>query len=182
MTFKVSTDVKVYSKQEGTYQCVGGAQGSRFRVASQEADLSIAKLDDFTGTLKDDLIEVYEGNDIVVPCQVPKSVPPAFVQFVRNGEVLVDGNGNGNLINGDTLLLTNVTTDLSGNYSCEVTNHITNQRKSAPNKIVLTIKPATKNEKSRLIHRPQGILFKCNWAKLFNLTLIFLTAGHRNWF
>ena len=156
LTFKVSTDVKVYSKQEGTYQCVGGAQGSRFRVASQEADLSIAKLEDFTGTLKDDLIEVYEGNDIVVPCQVPKSVPPAFVQFVRNGEVLVDGNGNGNLINGDTLLLTNVTTDLSGNYSCEVTNHITNQRKSAPNKIVLTIKPATKNEKSRLIHRPQG--------------------------
>ena len=49
MTFKVSTDVKVYSKQEGTYQCVGGAQGSRFRVASQEADLSIAKLEDFTG-------------------------------------------------------------------------------------------------------------------------------------
>jgi len=155
LTFKVSTDVKVYSKQEGTYQCVGGAQGSRFRVASQEADLSIAKLEDFTGTLKDDLIEVYEGNDIVVPCQVPKSVPPAFVQFVRNGELLVDSNGNVNLINGDTLLLTNVTTDLSGNYSCEVTNHITNQRKSAPNKIILTIKPATKNEKSRLIHRPQ---------------------------
>ena len=39
LTFKVSTDVKVFSKQEGTYQCVGGAQGSRFRVASQEADL-----------------------------------------------------------------------------------------------------------------------------------------------
>jgi hypothetical protein len=58
LTFKVSTDVKVYSKQEGTYQCVGGAQGSRFRVASQEADLSIAKLEDFSGTLKDDLIEV----------------------------------------------------------------------------------------------------------------------------
>ena len=39
LTFKVSTDVKVFSKQEGTYQCIGGAQGSRFRVASQEADL-----------------------------------------------------------------------------------------------------------------------------------------------
>ena len=44
---------------------MGGAQGSRFRVASEEADLSIAKLEDFTGgPFKNDLIEVYEGNDI----------------------------------------------------------------------------------------------------------------------
>ena len=65
ITFKVSTDAEVYTKQEGTYQCVGGAQGSRFRVASEEADLSIAKLEDFTGgPFKNDLIEVYEGNDI----------------------------------------------------------------------------------------------------------------------
>ena len=62
----------------------------------------------------------------------------------------------GTLINGDTLLLRNVTTDMSGNYSCEVSNHITNQRKSSPNKIVLRVQPATKNEKSRLIHRPLG--------------------------
>ena len=73
------------------------------------------------------LYQVYEGNDIVVPCQVPKSVPPAFVQFVRNGEVLTDEvNGNVNLINGDTLLLTNVTTDLSGNYRCGSSDTFTN--------------------------------------------------------
>ena len=69
------------------------------------------------------LYQVYEGNDIVIPCQVPKSVPPAFVQFVRNGEV----NGfPGYLINGDTLLLTNVTTNLSGNYRFGSSDTFTN--------------------------------------------------------
>ena len=163
LTFKVSTDVEVFSKQEGSYQCIGGAQGSRFRVASQEAELSIAKLDDFASTLKDDLIEVYEGNDIIVPCHVPKSVPPAFVQFSRNGELLLADHGEEatgtTLLNGDTLLLTNVTTDMSGNYSCVVSNHITNQRKSSPNKMVLRVRAAIKNEKSRLIHRPRGRYF-----------------------
>ena len=158
LTFKVSTDIKVYSKQEGAYQCVGGAQGSRFQIASQEANLSIAKLEDFPATLKDDLIEVYEGNDIVVPCQVPNSVPPPFVQFLQNGNPILDNN-EATLINGDTLLLTNVTMELSGNYTCEVSNHITNQRRSSPNKIILRVKPALRNEKSRLIHRPLGNFF-----------------------
>lgn len=153
LTFKVSTDPQVFSQQEGTYQCVGGAQGSQFQLASPEARLSIAKLDNFRYQ-KDELIEVFEGNDIIIPCDVPKSIPPAFVQFAKNGQLLTDDNAN--ILNGDTLVLRNVSTESSGgNYTCIASNHITSERKTSPNTIVLSVLPVTKNEKSRLIHRPR---------------------------
>ena len=59
LTFKVSTDPEVYKKQEGTYQCIGGAQGSQFRIASLQADLNIATLGEFR-SIKDETIEVFE--------------------------------------------------------------------------------------------------------------------------
>ena len=152
LTFKVSTDSEVFKNQEGTYQCVGGAQGSQFQVASLEAELSIAKLEDFR-KIKNDIIEVFEGNDIVVPCEVPKSVPPAFVQFAKNDELLPDDDID--VLNGNTLLLKNVTLNSSGNYSCIASNHITDERQISPNSIILRVHPVTKNEKSRLIYSPR---------------------------
>ena len=50
----------------------------------------------------------------------------------------------------------NATKDDTGNYSCIATNHITNERKEAPNIIRLLVHEKTlRNEKSRLIHRPK---------------------------
>ena len=151
LTFKVSTDPVVYKQQEGTYRCVGGAQGSQFQIASLEAQLNIAKLEDFAKE-KDDSIEVFEGNDIIIPCGVPQSIPPAFVQFAKNSKLLQD---NADILNGDTLLLKNVTQSFSGNYTCIASNHITNDRKTSPNIINLSVLPVARNEKSRLIHRPR---------------------------
>ena len=34
LTFKISTDPLVYKSQEGSYQCIGGASGSKFKIAS----------------------------------------------------------------------------------------------------------------------------------------------------
>ncbi len=153
LTFKVSTDPQVFRQQEGTYQCVGGAQGSQFQIASLEAKLSIAQLEDFVKVNKIEQIEVYEGNDIIIPCHVPKSVPPAFVQFSHNDAILSEKNLT--IFNGDTLFLQNVTRSMSGNYSCIASNHITSERKHSPNLIHLSVDEVTKNEKSRLIHRPR---------------------------
>ena len=59
LTFKISTDPQIYSQQEGTYQCIGGASGSKFRIASSEAELTIARLGDFSPD-KPNTIEMFE--------------------------------------------------------------------------------------------------------------------------
>ena len=89
LTFKVSTNPEIFSKQIGTYQCIAGPVGSSYRVASEEADLNIAYLNDFPPA-KDEILEIFEGNDIVIPCQTPESIPPPFIQFEKNGQIIVD--------------------------------------------------------------------------------------------
>ena len=83
LTFQISNDPQVYKNQEGSYQCVGGASGSRYKIASIEAELDIAHLGDFEDLNKNP-IEIFEGNDAVISCKVPESIPPAFVHFLKN--------------------------------------------------------------------------------------------------
>ena len=59
LTFKISTDPSFYTQQEGTYQCIGGASGSKFRIASSEAELSIARLGEFAPD-RPNTIEMFE--------------------------------------------------------------------------------------------------------------------------
>lgn len=96
----------------------------------------------------------------MIPCQVPDSIPPAFVQFLKDGDpVRVSDSGTdtgSRILNGDTLLLTNVSAiHSSGNYSCIASNHITDERRIAPNVATLIITDKSRNEKSRLIHQPK---------------------------
>lgn len=92
-------------------------------------------MEDFQGQEEAEVIEIFEGNDAVIPCQVPESVPPAFVHFLRN-----DQENNeivGKILNGDTLLLQNTSLSMNGNYTCVASNHITNQRKKSRSVISL---------------------------------------------
>ena len=62
-----------------------------FDFSITEAELNIAHLEDFDDDNDDDKeIEIYEGNDAVIPCQVPESIPPAFVHFLYNEETDLD--------------------------------------------------------------------------------------------
>jgi hypothetical protein len=61
LTFKVSQNPDIYEKQVGKYQCIGSAIGSLFRLASEEAELSIAQIGEFK-VEKDVTIEVFEVN------------------------------------------------------------------------------------------------------------------------
>ena len=149
LTFQISNDPQVYKNQEGSYQCIGGASGSRYKIASIEAELDIAHLGDFEDLNKNP-IEIFEGNDAVISCKVPESIPPAFVHFLKNDQDLDAAK----VLNGDTLLLRNATLSMSGNYSCVVSNHITNQRKRS-HPVILDVLASTKNEKSRMTYSPQ---------------------------
>ena len=59
LTFRVSKKSDEYRDQVGTYQCIGGAQGSPYKIASLKAELSIAFLGEFAPA-KPKSIEAFE--------------------------------------------------------------------------------------------------------------------------
>jgi hypothetical protein len=77
----VDTDPANYLRQTGDYRCIAGSR-NRY-IASLPAKLRIAHLSDFAGTgEKPEVIEVYVGNDVIIGCKVPDSIPPPFVQVI----------------------------------------------------------------------------------------------------
>ena len=150
LIFNISQNPAVFAEQTGSYRCIAGPKGSPFKIASREAELNIAHLDDFQDA-KDEIIEIYVSNDVLIPCQVPNSVPPPFIQFEKDGRLLEEYE----IINGDSLLVTNATESDSGNYTCVATNHITDERKKAAHVITLLVHNVTKNDNSRIIHQPK---------------------------
>ena len=82
LSFRVSRD------KAGDYQCVsttGGsspAQRRRRTFASLPAALAIAQIGNFIPE-RDETVEAFVGNDVVIDCNVPDSNPPAFVQFYK---------------------------------------------------------------------------------------------------
>ena len=79
LSFRVSRD------KAGDYQCVSSVSRRR-AFASLPASLAIAQLGDFAPE-RDDSIEAFVGNDVVIDCRVPESNPPAFVQFYKAREI-----------------------------------------------------------------------------------------------
>jgi len=81
LSFRVDTDPANYLRQTGDYRCIAGSR-NRY-IASLPAKLRIAHLSDFAGTgEKPEVIEVYVGNDVIIGCKVPDSIPPPFVQVI----------------------------------------------------------------------------------------------------
>ena len=151
------------SQEVGQYQCVTEQRSSEdvtnnphshYFVASISGHLSLAYLKDFSNR-RGNIIEAYEGNEVVIGCDVPKSNPPAFVQYYKNG-LIVKSEDDVTIINENAIFISNASAERdSGNYSCEVSNHMTGERKKSPVPIQLVIKAYAKlgNVKSQLIYR-----------------------------
>jgi hypothetical protein len=82
LSFRVDTDPANYLRQTGDYRCIAGSR-NRF-IASLPAKLRIAHLDDFQPLDKPEVIEAFVGNDVVIGCKVPDSIPPPFVQVLQD--------------------------------------------------------------------------------------------------
>ena len=78
LSFRVDTDPINYLRQTGDYRCIAGSR-NRF-IASLPAKLRIAHLSDFTVIERPEVVEAYVGNDVIIGCKVPESIPPPFVQ------------------------------------------------------------------------------------------------------
>ena len=86
-------------------------------------------------------VEAFVGNDVAIDCKVPKSQPPALLQFYKDDKLVSDLSlANVTVLNhGETLLLTGVSPDHAGRYTCGATNHITSQSRMAPGKRIVTV-------------------------------------------
>ena len=60
----------------------------------------------------------YSCNILLLFFQLPSSTPPAFVEFYKDGTALAveDSDGNMEVINGETLLIYNITNENEGEY------------------------------------------------------------------
>ena len=156
LSIKVSRERERYEEQLGDYQCITADVGTDSYFSSMPAKLDIAKVASFVPE-RNKSVEAFVSNDVAIDCNVPESNPPAFVQFYKDG-VRVDtsgDDGNARLLNGDTLLLSDVSQENAGRYTCSAYNHITNQRRMSLSHTTLRVKQSTKNEKSRPTYRPK---------------------------
>ena len=161
LSFRLGQHASEWTQQVGEYQCVteqtpeDEATRNRYFVLSRPANLSVAHLLDFK-VERNKTIETFEGNDVVIPCRLPWSLPPAFVQFFHDN--LPINASNAQIINGDMLLIANVDADANaGVYTCSATNHITNQVKTSYQSYLLHVSslPTSATAKPKLIHRPE---------------------------
>ena len=74
----MDTDPSNYLRQTGDYRCIAGSR-NRY-IASLPAKLRIAHLSDFADDVKPEVVEAFVGNDVIIGCKVPDSIPPPFVQ------------------------------------------------------------------------------------------------------
>lgn len=155
----------------GDYRCV--SEVSQMFQVSKSARVSLAFMDDFLPD-KPETLDIFEGNDVIIDCQVPKSNPPAFVQFYKMDQVVKEDVSH-QLLNGEVLLIANASQANSGRYTCSASNHITNEKKMSPNHIQLNVQPTDQLEKSRLTFRPEE---KYEVLQGENLTIPCVASGN----
>ncbi|XP_046382906.1 interference hedgehog-like isoform X2 [Ischnura elegans] len=118
---QVSRDPKIYMEQAGDYQCI--ASFGALRLASNPAQLTIIEIKEFDEK-EDENYTVTVGNTVALQCDPPYSMPPAIVEFYHNRThskvskqiVLAPGESS--------LVLSQVTEQDSGVYSCKATNFV----------------------------------------------------------
>lgn len=137
-------------------QCV--AEFGAEALTSLPAQLTIASLSQFGGSLQNRSLEVVEGNGVAISCDPPYSNPPPVIQFWKDGRPLTlpesdssyslpgtGGSGSYSLSDSGVLHIFNVSAASdSGVYWCIVSNHITTETAVAPFFTRLTITPRSK--------------------------------------
>ncbi|XP_071441355.1 interference hedgehog-like isoform X2 [Hetaerina americana] len=119
---QVSRDPKQYAEQAGDYQCI--ASFGALRLASKPAQLTITEIQQFEDK-DDENYTVTVGNTVALQCDPPYSNPPAIIEFYHNRthskvfrEIALSPGES-------SLVLSQVTEQDSGAYSCKASNFVT---------------------------------------------------------
>lgn len=100
---------------------------------------------------------VTTGNMVSIFCPPPVSNPAALIQYYHDDRKLSTPNVR-ILPTSNSLLLTHVTTQDSGVYTCSATNYITGQTMHSPFRVNLTVVPnhSTMPQAPKFLSQPQS--------------------------
>ncbi|UXI19913.1 hypothetical protein NH340_JMT05856 [Sarcoptes scabiei] len=102
------------------FQCVAELDG--LVIVSQPAKLIIAKLDSFDSNQEDQDIVAIAGNNVMIPCDLPHSIPLAVAEFEFNNKTIINNNNNPQghyrILPSGHLLIVNAKPSDSGSYRC----------------------------------------------------------------
>ena len=123
-------------------------------LMSLPAELSIAHLDKFPEPDTPSTVEANVGNNVILPCDPPKSDPPAIIQWFKDGS-LMNMTESHSLVNLKHLLIDNIASNFSGIYTCQASNHLTREHVLSEHPLNLTVLPEEELHKPRLLFEPE---------------------------
>jgi len=152
LSIKVRNKRRLQDRQKGRYECVAGMD--HMYLMSLPAQLNIAHIDKFPAADTDHTIIGNVANNVILPCTPPNSVPPAIVEWYKDGAP-VPISDRQSLVNLQHLLIENLTPDHGGQYTCHASNHLTGENVVNPQSINLTVLPENDLHKPRLLMEPR---------------------------
>ena len=153
LAIKVRTSRRHRDRQKGRYECVAGAGDAQ--LMSLPAQLDIAHIDKFPAIIDPGPGVVGNvGNNIILPCTPPASVPPPIIQWYKDG-VPVNITQRQSLVNLRHLLIENLKPQHEGQYTCHASNHLTGETVENPQPVNLTVLPENDFHKPRLLMEPR---------------------------
>ena len=154
LAIKIRTSRRHRDRQKGRYECVAGTRD--IALMSLPAQLDIAHIDKFPPVTEPGPgVVANVGNNVILPCAPPASVPPPIIQWYKNG-LPFNITERQSLVNLRHLMLENLHLEHAGEYSCHATNHLTGETVESPQPVSLTVLPEDELHKPRLLMEPQA--------------------------
>ena len=151
MEIKIKSSRRHWERQAGRYSCVAGLDG--MFLMSAPALLSIAHIDKFPSSTSTTSVVGNVGNNVILPCKPPTSVPPPIIQWFKDGSpVLLEERSS--LVSYQHLLLENIGLEQAGLYSCHASNHLAQESVVSNQQVNLTVLPEGDHHKPRLLMEP----------------------------
>ena len=151
LSIKIKTSRRHRDRQKGRYECVAGVD--RMFLMSLPAQLSIAHIDKFPSSSSAQGMVGNVGNNVILPCSPPPSVPPPLVQWYKDGAAVVMTD-RVSLVSQKHLLLEDISVEQAGLYTCHASNHLTRKSVASPQPLNLTVLPEEDLHKPRLLLEP----------------------------
>ena len=155
LSIKLRKSRRHVDQQKGRYECVAGVDN--MFLMSLPAQLDIAHLDKFPRADDVNVVEANVGNNVILACTPPSSVPQAVVQWYKDGQpVNISQEERQSLVNLQHLLIENLILEQSGQYVCHASNHLTNETVISNQAVNLTVLPEEDLHKPRLLMEPRS--------------------------
>ena len=154
MEIKIKSSRRHWERQAGRYSCVAGLD--QMFLMSPPAQLKIAHIDKFPSSSSSSPSNVVGnvGNNVILPCTPPTSVPPPIIQWYKDGSPVLLAERT-SLVSYQHLMLEDIALDQAGLYTCHASNHLAQENVVSNQPVNLTVLAEADHHKPRLLMEPR---------------------------